>query len=126
MGFKMERYETLGVEEYYIFDPRQEYLEPRFCAFHRHDGRFVPVAGETVYSNRLGLELLAIGDKLRFRIPNPDGILLTSAERLEREISRRKRESARADHEASLRREAERQLAAMRLLLEEREAGKPH
>ena len=141
LGSKRERYETLGVEEYYLFDPRQEYLKPRFRTFHRHHGRFVRVLGETVHSNMLGLELLVIDETLRFRDPVTGQILLTTANseraRADREAARANQEAAlrvqegvradqeatRANQEAFLRKEAERQLAEMRALLEQREDG---
>src|ERR1019366_4732026 len=47
-GRKFDLYQRLGVEEYYLFDPRQEYLKPRFRAYHSHHGIFLPVVGEVV------------------------------------------------------------------------------
>ena len=118
-GKKRTLYEQLGVEEYYLFDPRKNHVVPRLRAFHSHNDSFVPVLGDTVYSRRLGLEVLIVGDTLRIRDPATHEILLTTPERAERA----ELETSRADREAVLRQEAERQLAEMKLLLEQLRKG---
>ena len=135
LGPKRERYEALGVEEYYLFDPREKPLAPRFRTFHRQNGRFVPVVGDVILSNRLGLEIIVVDGTLRFRSPVTSEILPTAPERqaqeaelrrqesaraereaarAEQEAARAGREAARADQEAALRQEAERQLAELK------------
>ena len=37
---KYELYEQLGVQEYFLFDPLEEYLEPSFQAFRLHRKRY--------------------------------------------------------------------------------------
>ena len=44
LGKKSTLYLTkLGVKEYYLFDPKEEYLKPSFQAFRRVGERFVPI-----------------------------------------------------------------------------------
>lgn len=67
-GFKKELYEQLGVREYLQFDPRSEYLQPRFQVSRLEGGRFVPVlTPESVgyASPRLGLTFRVVDDELR-------------------------------------------------------------
>lgn len=43
-GSKMRLYAQLGVEEYYIYDPTSEYLNPPLAGFHLVGGRYEPMA----------------------------------------------------------------------------------
>jgi Uma2 family endonuclease len=68
VGVKKGVYEALGVREYLLFDPCNEYLKPRFQVF-RLDGELfkrVLVGEETGYaSERTGLEFRVIDGALR-------------------------------------------------------------
>ena len=62
---------TLGVQEYFLFDPLEEYLTPSFQGFRRVGNRFQqirPVAGRFP-SQVLGLHLERDGEHLRFYNP---------------------------------------------------------
>ncbi len=43
LGVKMRLYAQLGVEEYYLYDPTGDYLEPPLAAFRLVGGGFVPM-----------------------------------------------------------------------------------
>ena len=62
---KRDVYAALGVREYFLYDPRAEYLAPPLQGFRLHDGEYRRAPAVTVLSNRevavasevLGLEL---------------------------------------------------------------------
>jgi Uma2 family endonuclease len=61
-------YQQLGVQEYFLFDPLDEYLEPRLQGFTLVNGRYKklkPVAKDTLLSSELGRLLRAEDDILR-------------------------------------------------------------
>lgn len=80
-GFKKDLYEKLGVREYMLFDPRNEYLKPRFQVFRLQAGSYVPVlVQESVGYTSLtfGLLFRVVQDQLRVfetvgntMLPNP-------------------------------------------------------
>ena len=65
MGRKREVYAALGVTEYFLYDPRGEYLTPPLKGYRLEDGRYRPLPTITVLPDRgvamrsevLGLEL---------------------------------------------------------------------
>ncbi|MGE0487871.1 MAG: Uma2 family endonuclease [Vulcanimicrobiota bacterium] len=77
MGKKRRLYATLGVREYVLFDPRQEYLEPRLRLLRWNGEDYVPVVGKLVLET-IGLELAVVNDELR--LARPDGTLLATRE----------------------------------------------
>ncbi|HEY2910008.1 MAG TPA: Uma2 family endonuclease [Gemmataceae bacterium] len=97
LGKKSTLYLTkLGVKEYYLFDPKEEYLKPSFQAFRRVGERFVPiepVAGRFP-SKLLKLHLERSGWQLRLWDPVRKQRVPTRAERLaaaEAEVERLRR-----------------------------------
>jgi len=103
--------DTLKVEEYFLFDPHQEYLRPQLQGFRLVQGEYVriePIAGR-LPSEVLGLHLEAHGNELRLYdpatgrwLPTPEEArkqLKAENERLRRELKalrqrqRRSRES---------------------------------
>jgi Uma2 family endonuclease len=109
LGSKKGLYEWLGVQEYFLFDPLDEYLRPRLQGFRLVDGLYqaIPLENEELTSQRLGLRLYAQGDKLRFRdpqtaeplpFPNEEAEARAAAEaevaRLRAELARLRGESA--------------------------------
>jgi Uma2 family endonuclease len=92
--------EKLGVKEYVLFDPLEEYLKPSFQMYRRFGSGFrrvKPTDGR--YTSRvLGLDLERDGSELRFRDPTTGGRLPTPTERArdaEAEIDRLRQELAR-------------------------------
>ncbi len=78
LGSKKGLYAWLGVTEYFLFDPLDEYLQPRLRGFTLKEGDYTPIpAAETgeLVSQLLGLVLRPVGDELEL-------IDQTSGERL--------------------------------------------
>jgi Uma2 family endonuclease len=61
-------YARLGVEEYFLFDPRSEYLEPQLQGFRLSRGKYQPIApaGDgSLVSRSLGVSFRPDGESLR-------------------------------------------------------------
>jgi len=109
---KPDKYEDLGVREYYLFDPLGEYLKPRLQGYQLAEAGYQPVASadaDRLTSEILGLELFALDNLLRFYDPATGKTLPLYAE-LE-ETAREAEERAQA--EAAARAQAEARLAAL-------------
>ena len=116
---KRELYASLGVSEYFLYDPRAEWLTPPLQGFRLHEGAYRAVPAVTVLSNRgvavasevLGLELRDEREERRVRLRDPatGEVLLTHEEAEQaREESRQAREEAeRTREEAERAREKE-------------------
>jgi hypothetical protein len=117
----------LKVTEYFLFDPREEYLKPSFQGYRLVGGEYVgidPIDGR-LPSQVLGLHLERDGLKLRLFDPGAGVRLLTPQEgreaarlRAEEEHHRAEAERRRAEAE---RRRADKAEAAQRRLAEENE-----
>ncbi|MBI4601823.1 MAG: Uma2 family endonuclease [Planctomycetes bacterium] len=96
---KVEIYrDVIKVKEYFLFDPRAEYLWPPLQGFRLVDGRYAPIelVGGRLPSLELGLHLEKQGSALKFFNPSTGEVLLTPNERRERaEEARRQAEEAR-------------------------------
>lgn len=70
LGGKMRLYAQLGVEEYYLYDPTGDYLEPPLAAFQLAGGGFVPMqpVNEEVHVGDLAF-LLGEGEPPEFISP---------------------------------------------------------
>jgi len=80
---KFEIYrDEIGVAEYFLFDPRAEYLNPSLQGHRLSRGRYQPVApvAGRLPSKELGLHLHADGRRLRFYDPAAKRWLLTPQE----------------------------------------------
>ena len=103
-------YSRLGVKEYFLFDPEQEYLDPPLQG-HRLAGdayqRIVPDSDGCLLSQELGLRLCVGEGVVQFYRLDTGERLLTRSERVTRE-------SARANHEMQTRQNAEAELARLR------------
>lgn len=144
LGTKKGLYEALGVKEYYLFDPAQEYLKPAFRAFCQMNGVLVEREQKAGYfSEELGLTIKPVGKLLRFFQPDSLQPIPTSeeleelADRLEEEVrekaqrvdqerlradqeaARAKQEAARAEQEAARADELERRLKELQARLGE-------
>lgn len=82
--------EKLGVKEYFLFDPREEYLKPSFQGYRKVGDRFRPIKAVSgrLPSKVLGLHLERDGTQLRLRDPRTDERVPTPAERVALEGAR--------------------------------------
>ena len=127
VGPKLGVYAGLGVKEYFLYDPRGEYLSPRLQGHRLVGGVYErQVAVESIdrtlamRSETLGLELRAKGGELRFRDPATGRNLLSHHEehaaRQEEAAARRMAES-RAGAAESRAKAAEARIAELEALL---------
>lgn len=111
----------LGVKEYFLFDPEQEYLKPSFQGYRRAKDGFrsiKPVAGR-LPSKVLGLHLERDGKYLRLWNPSDGSRLPTPGERAEAETVRAAAETERAEAEAERANKAEQEVERLRRELEQ-------
>ncbi len=141
LGTKRGLYEMLGVREYFLFDPLDEYLSPRLQGFRLVEGYYQPLKLSSegmLHSQELGLTLRPEGSLLRLvdpvtsqAIPTLDEAVNRAQAEMERaqaEARRAQIEAQRAQAEAQRANRAEAELARLRVELERlrrqaREAG---
>ncbi|MCY2995453.1 MAG: Uma2 family endonuclease [Planctomycetota bacterium] len=107
---KPELYARLGVNEYFLFDPTQEYLDPPLQGHRLVGGGYVPIEPDVaggLESHELGLRLVMVDNRLRFYRLATGELLLTRVERADRDAER-------ADREVAARQAAEAELARLR------------
>lgn len=120
LGSKKVLYESLGVQEYFVYDPLGEYLRPPLQGFHLEGGEFqhMPLNGDDyLLSERLGLKVKLEKNELIL-------IEATSGERLvrprdetrlrENETQLRKQETRLREEESRRRKDAEAEVARLR------------
>jgi Uma2 family endonuclease len=84
---KFELYrDVLEVKEYFLFDPRSDYLEPRLTGYRLSKGDYLPIAmvQGRMPSKVLSLQLEPDGTNLRLYDPQTGQWLATPGERAER------------------------------------------
>ena len=104
---KLEIYrDEIEVAEYFLFDPRSEYLNPALQGHRLRRGRYVPIApvAGRLPSKELGLHLEADGSRLRFYdpankrwLPTPQESRLEALDALEQKDAALKRAEAEAE-----------------------------
>ena len=118
---KHDVYASLGVSEYFLYDPRGEYLTPPLQGWRLRDGEYRPLPAVTVLPGRgvtmssevLGLEIRDVREerKLRLRDPATGQDLLTHLEselaREEEAVVRRQEAKARQRESEARQQEAE-------------------
>ena len=103
---KRDLYESLGVEEYFLFDPTGVFLDPRLRGFRLSRGKYRELAPDSqgrLDSRELGVRLRAEGRECRLYDRATGDRILTESEG---NAARAAREAARADQEAAAAREA--------------------
>jgi len=116
IGLKKGLYEAMGVKEYILFDPRTEYLMPRFQVYRLESGVFVPclVPEHVGYPSLLGLTFRVVDGVLRIFETESGQLLPTPSEltsRLLEQVQKVEAERQRAEFERQ-QAESERQRAA--------------
>ena len=110
LGEKMGLYSFLGVREYVLFDPLEEYLEPRLRLYRLNGEGFIPVVGRPLLLSTINLELDIVDSILRLRSPLTKELIPIPEERAQLETERAESESERANRERK-RAESERERA---------------
>jgi hypothetical protein len=110
-------YARLGVKEYFLFDPTQDYLDPPLRGYKLVKGRYVPLKADPdgrLVSEELGLRLHAEQHHLMLhRLDTGERLLTTEeARQVEAEARRAAEDACRAEAEA--RQAAESQVARLR------------
>ena len=119
---KRDVYASLGVSEYFLYDPRGEYLTPPLQGYRLRDGAYRPLPAVTVLPGRgvavpsevLRLEFREVGEARRLRLHDP----ATGQHLLTYEEFGRVR-----DKEAAARRAAEARVSELESRLRELEKG---
>ena len=111
---KPETYRSLGVREYFQYDPSGDYLNPILQGVRLVNGQYEPIEANNItfdslwlYSEVLGLELHIVSGELRFRNPQTGDFLNTYQQseqaRLAAESAFQQSEQARLAAESALR-----------------------
>lgn len=109
-----ETYRSLGVREYFQYDPSGDYLNPILQGVRLVNGQYEPIEANNItfdslwlYSEVLGLELHIVSGELRFRNPQTEEFLKTYQQseqaRLAAESAFQQSEQARLAAESALR-----------------------
>jgi len=120
---KPRLYARLGVKEYFLFDPDQEYLDPPLQGYRLRGGDYAPIERDptgSLESQELGLRLCVEQGSLRFYRLDSGERLLTPSERAAAESERADREAEARRREAEARQAAETELARLRAELSRR------
>ena len=126
-GRKKGVYASLGVSEYFLFDPTGDYLRPRLQGMVLRQGRYEPLPaarlpnGEpSLVSETVGLHLRVRGEELRLYDPDKGSDLFYYSEWAKehaREGAVRKAAEDRAAREGAARKAAEARIAQLETLL---------
>ncbi|HSF39674.1 MAG TPA: Uma2 family endonuclease [Thermoanaerobaculia bacterium] len=118
-------YEQLGVEEYVVFDPDGEFIQPRLQGFRLENGRYRPLPlepGGSLVSRTTGLRILPEEKNLRL-IDLVTGERYLWAKESAAEAREAKAAKALAERETAARRAAEEELARLRAEIERLKAS---
>jgi len=130
-GEKKALYEFLGIQEYFLFDPLDEYLKPRLQGFRLVRGQYMPIPlkNGAFTSQELGLILRPAGHMLRVIDPETGEALPSLEEAAEKaveatemarlETQRAQAETQRAQAETQRADAAEAEAARLRAELEQ-------
>ena len=112
--------DKLGVKEYFLFDPKEEYLKPSFQGYRKVKDRFRPIKPieGSLPSKELGLHLERVGVELRLWNPADGTRLPTPGERANIQAERAEQEAERAEQEAERARQAEEEIERLRREIE--------
>ena len=121
---KLEIYrDEIEVAEYFLFDPRSEYLDPALQGHRLSRGRYEPIVpiGDRLPSAGLGLHLEADGSRLRFYdparqrwLPTPEESRLETLAALEQKDVALQRQQAALQRSETARRQSEAEAERLR------------
>ena len=123
LGKKLDLYrDVLKVKEYFLFDPRGDYLKPRLQGHRLRGEEYVPIrlVDGRMQSQILGLQLEQVDETLRLRNPATALLLPTPAEAAEQHRVLAEQEKSRAEQEKSRADRAEAELERLRQQLANR------
>jgi len=115
-------YATLGVREYYLFDPLREFWEKRLRGFHLSGKEYVEISPDSqgrLFSEELGVGLVTENDLLRVidpktGVPVPSlGEAIDLAQQAKQEMQQAKQQKEIADQKLARERERTQQLEAL-------------
>jgi Uma2 family endonuclease len=96
---KFDLYESLGVPEYFLFDPTGDYLRPRLQGYRLQNNQYLPIPSQDgIFASALGFGVAAEFEMLRMFDMQSGEKILTRRERFEdalAEIERLKSENER-------------------------------
>ena len=119
-GDKFQVYQTLGIREYFLFDPQGEFYSPTLIGYHLVRGRYArirPVEGAALPSRRLGVWLVAQGSELRVIDPATRQMVPTHSEKNE-QVEQMREELERVEEERDLAQREQREERRLRLRAE--------
>jgi Uma2 family endonuclease len=125
LGRKRDLYAALGVAEYVLYDPLDEYLTPALQGFRLERGAYRPMARDvegSLVSAALGLRLSLVAGRLRLVDAATDAALLSPVERAAEAVARADEAEARAAEAEARAAEAVARLAELEAELRRREA----
>lgn len=123
---KPKLYRRLGVKEFFLFDPTEDYLDPPLQGFRLMDDEYVRIAAEgrgSLVSNELGLRLHAEKGQLMFYRLDTGQRLLTEKEARQAAEQAWEAEAAARQAEAAARQAAEAEVARLREELRRRDGA---
>ena len=84
VGDKLHKYEALGVREYFLFDPLEEFLNPGLLGYRLSGKNYVRLdSPDDVLASELGFELRAEETMIRLSDARTGRLILTRAEAIE-------------------------------------------
>lgn len=121
---KSSLYASLGIKEYFLFDPEADYLDEQFIGYRLHEGEYERITSEAdgiIFSQELELKLKPVGTLLRVFNPLTNELMpefedineyaTHAVQRAEQEAQRAEQETQRAEQEANRANHAEAELA---------------
>lgn len=104
LGAVRDDYEAQGVREYFIFDPRVQFLDDALTGYRLRGNRYASLRPDRdggMISRQLNLRLVPEGEMLRLMDLRSGEPILTRTERIAVEAARADKQAARADRETA-------------------------
>lgn len=115
-------YASLGIKEYFLFDPLFEYLDEQLLGYRMVEGEYVPIQPDTdgdLHSEELGVIFSIDGALLRVVDPQTGEFIPA----LEEAVEQAEQEAQRAEQEAQRAAEAEAEIQRLRAMIEQLTKG---